>query len=64
MSGAASKGRGVPDEVAAVGYGNSGGARSIEQLRQVAIELKMVPIRNALHLPLEVFPEGKDTTYP
>jgi NAD(P)H-dependent FMN reductase len=38
-----------------VGYGNSGGARSIEQLRQVAIELQMVPIKNALHLPVEVY---------
>ena len=36
-------------------YGNAGGARSIEQLRQVAIELRMVPIRSALHLPIEVY---------
>jgi NAD(P)H-dependent FMN reductase len=38
-----------------VGYGNAGGARSIEQLRQVAVEMKMVPIRGALHLPIEVY---------
>jgi NAD(P)H-dependent FMN reductase len=38
-----------------VSYGNSGGARSIEQLRQVAIELRMVPIRSAIHLPIEVY---------
>jgi NAD(P)H-dependent FMN reductase len=38
-----------------VGYGNAGGARAIEQLRQVAIELQMVPIRSAVHIPAEVF---------
>jgi NAD(P)H-dependent FMN reductase len=38
-----------------VGYGNAGGARAIEQLRQVVIELQMLPIRNAIHIPLEVY---------
>lgn len=38
-----------------VSYGNAGGARAIEQLRQVVIELQMVPIRNAIHLPVEVY---------
>ena len=38
-----------------VGYGNAGGARAIEQLRLVAVELQMWPIRNGLHLPLEVY---------
>lgn len=38
-----------------VGYGSNGGARCIEQLRQVAIELQMVPIRSALHVPIEVY---------
>ena len=38
-----------------VGYGNAGGARAIEQLRQVAIEMDMVPIREAVHLPVEVY---------
>jgi NAD(P)H-dependent FMN reductase len=28
------------------------GARAIEQLRQVAIELQMAPIQKAVHLPL------------
>jgi len=27
------------------------GARSVEQLRQVAVELQMAPIRNAVHIP-------------
>jgi NAD(P)H-dependent FMN reductase len=38
-----------------VGYGNAGGARAIEQLRQVAVELEMAPIRRAVHLPIEVY---------
>jgi NAD(P)H-dependent FMN reductase len=38
-----------------VSYGSVGGSRAIEQLRQVVIELKMLPIRHALHLPLEVY---------
>ena len=38
-----------------VSYGSALGARSVEQLRQVAIELQMVPIRSAIHIPVEVF---------
>ncbi len=38
-----------------VGYGGVGGSRAIEQLRQVAIELELAPIRHAVHLPREVF---------
>ena len=36
--------------IAFVGYGSVGGARAVEQLRQVVIELQMAPIRNALHI--------------
>lgn len=37
--------------VAFVSYGGAaGGARSVEQLRQVAVELAMAPIREALHI--------------
>ncbi|OGG80712.1 hypothetical protein A3A39_00080 [Candidatus Kaiserbacteria bacterium RIFCSPLOWO2_01_FULL_54_13] len=36
--------------VAFVAYGSVGGSRAVEQLRQVAIELQMVPIRNAVHI--------------
>lgn len=36
-----------------VAYGNVSGARAVEQLRLVAIELDMVPIRRAVHLPRE-----------
>jgi NAD(P)H-dependent FMN reductase len=38
-----------------VGYGNAGGARSIEQLRQVAVELRMAPIKSGLHIPRDVY---------
>jgi NAD(P)H-dependent FMN reductase len=38
-----------------VSYGSAGGARSVEQLRQVAIELQMTPIRNAIHIPIEIY---------
>ena len=33
-----------------VGYGNSGGARAIEQLRLVAVELELAPLRHAVHV--------------
>ena len=33
-----------------VSYGGAGGARAIEQLRQVVIELQMAPIRNSLNI--------------
>lgn len=36
--------------IAFVGYGNVGGARAIEQLRLVAIEFEMVPLRHAIHI--------------
>jgi NAD(P)H-dependent FMN reductase len=36
--------------VAFVGYGNVGGARSIEQLRLVAVEFEMAPLRHAVHI--------------
>lgn len=38
-----------------VAYGSAGGARSVEQLREVAIELQMMPIRNAIHIPPIVY---------
>jgi NAD(P)H-dependent FMN reductase len=36
-------------------YGSAGGARSIEQLRQVVIELQMLPIRNAISVPVDIY---------
>ncbi|KGJ04516.1 NAD(P)H-dependent FMN reductase [Paracoccus halophilus] len=35
---------------AAFGYGGVGAARAIEHLRGIAVELQMVPLRNAVHL--------------
>ena len=34
-----------------VAYGTVGGARSVEHLRGIAVELQMAPIRNAVHIP-------------
>ena len=34
----------------ALAYGGVGGARALEQLRLMAIELQMVPLRNAIHI--------------
>lgn len=34
-----------------VSYGGVSGARAIEQLRQVAIELQMAPVRSSVHIP-------------
>jgi len=36
--------------MAAMGYGGVGAARAIEHLRNIAVELQMVPLRNAVHL--------------
>jgi NAD(P)H-dependent FMN reductase len=42
--------------VAFVGYGNVGGSRSIEQLRQVVVELNMVSVRESVHILGPQFP--------
>lgn len=34
-----------------VAYGGVGGARAVEHLRGVAVELQMAPIRNTVHIP-------------
>ena len=38
-----------------LGYGNVGGARAIEQLRLVAVELQMVPLKFAIHIPGQAY---------
>lgn len=38
-----------------VSYGSALGARAIEQLRLVAIELQMAPIKSAIHIPTDIF---------
>jgi len=37
-----------------VSYGSVMGARSVEQLRLIAVELQLVPIRNTVHVPVDV----------
>jgi NAD(P)H-dependent FMN reductase len=41
--------------IAFVGYGGVGAARAIEQLRGVAIELQMAPIRHEVNITMEPF---------
>lgn len=43
-----------------VSYGGVSGARSVEQLRLVAIELQMAPVRNTVHIPVKLFSELKE----
>ena len=45
----------VRKPVSFLGYGNVGGARAIEQLRQVVIELQMVPLKFAVHVPGQLY---------
>jgi NAD(P)H-dependent FMN reductase len=51
-----------------VGWGNVGGAWAIEQLRLVAVEMEMAPLRHAVHMLPDVLvpalrsPEPFDTT--
>lgn len=48
---------------AAFGYGGVGAARAVEHLRTIAVELQMVPLRNAVHLGagefMKVHPMGE-----
>jgi NAD(P)H-dependent FMN reductase len=37
--------------VAFVSYGSTGGARSVQQLRETAIELQLAPVRFSVHIP-------------
>jgi NAD(P)H-dependent FMN reductase len=40
----------VHKPMGAIGYGGVGAARAIEHLRGIAVELQMVPVRNAVHI--------------
>jgi NAD(P)H-dependent FMN reductase len=46
----------------AIAYGSAGGARALEHLRTIGIELQMVPVRSAIHIGgsdfMAVFPMG------
>jgi NAD(P)H-dependent FMN reductase len=37
--------------IAFVSYGGAGGARSVQQLRETAIELQLAPVRSSVHVP-------------
>jgi NAD(P)H-dependent FMN reductase len=37
-----------------VSFGGVGGARSVQQLRETAIELQLAPIRSSVHIPVAV----------
>jgi len=47
-----------------VGYGSVGGARAIEHLRLICVELQMAPMRTAVHIQgadfMAVWQQGKD----
>lgn len=49
---------------AALGYGGVGGARAVEHLRGIGVELQMVPVRHAVHIGggelLKVHPMGQN----
>jgi NAD(P)H-dependent FMN reductase len=47
--------------VAFVGWGNVGGARAIEQLREVAVELEMAPLRHAVHILPDVMRSARSS---
>ncbi len=50
--------------IAFVGYGSLGASRAIEQLRNIAVELQMAPIRVAVHIQMQAYLEiaqGKKT---
>jgi NAD(P)H-dependent FMN reductase len=50
--------------IAFVGWGNVGGARAIEQLRQVSVEFDMAPLRHAVHILPEVLIAARQTDDP
>ncbi len=47
-----------------ISYGSVNGARAVEQLRQVVIELQMVPIKAAIHLPVNILMAGMNEAGP
>ena len=38
--------------IAFVSFGGVGGARSVQQLREVAIEVQLAPVRSSVHIPV------------
>ncbi len=50
--------------LAFVGWGNVGGARAIEQLRQVTVEFEMSPLRHAVHILPDILRPAKQADDP
>jgi len=50
--------------IAFVGWGNVGGARAIEQLRQVSVELEMAPLRHAVHILPDILRPARQADEP
>jgi NAD(P)H-dependent FMN reductase len=50
--------------VSFVGWGNVGGARAIEQLRLVAVEFEMAPLRHAVHVLPDVMAAAREAGDP
>ena len=38
-----------------VAYGSVGGARAVENMRLIAVELQMAPVRHGVHLPMDLY---------
>jgi len=47
-----------------VGWGNVGGARAIEQLRLVAVEFEMAPLRHAVHILPDIMMSSRQSADP
>ena len=47
-----------------IGWGSVGGARAVEQLRQVAIEFEMAPLRHAVHVLPDIMIAGRQPDAP
>jgi NAD(P)H-dependent FMN reductase len=47
-----------------VAWGNVGGARAVEQLRQVAVEFEMAPLRHAVHVLPDVIIAIRQSEHP
>ena len=47
--------------MAFVGWGSVGGARAVEQLRQVAVEFEMAPLRHAVHILPDVMTAARES---
>jgi NAD(P)H-dependent FMN reductase len=50
--------------IAFIGWGNVGGARAVEQLREVAVEFEMAPLRHAVHILPDVMIAARQSTDP